>query len=245
MKNLFLAICLIAFIASCSNRNNDLKKWKLNGKVKSVVEVQYFAIEKFGEIVEGSIDRLGSNRSMVFNEQGNLMKTCRMNTCSDYKLEDNGNLNILDFDQDSKFTGQWVYIHDSRGNVIEHNQYDKNYNLIAKTKYLNNEHGDVIKESSYKADGSPDGITEYKYDNKGNQSEETWINTKGQMIQKTEYKYDDDRNLIEAKSSIPSNLFLLFQYKYVFDNNNNWIKEIFINEGKPENVIKREIKYWN
>lgn len=56
LKHIFSFIAIL-FIISCTGKNikNDLWEEKLNGKVESVVESEYVAIEKFGEIQKGEI----------------------------------------------------------------------------------------------------------------------------------------------------------------------------------------------
>ena len=48
MKKLILLL-FFSLLFNCDNKQNSLKRLKLNGKVKSITEKIYSAVEKFGE----------------------------------------------------------------------------------------------------------------------------------------------------------------------------------------------------
>ena len=55
-KNYFIGLFLILFVGCNPEKTeNDLTKANLKGKVKSIKEIPYKPIEKFGEITKGDV----------------------------------------------------------------------------------------------------------------------------------------------------------------------------------------------
>ena len=115
MKRIILVAVAIVSLVACNQtkkeeKKTDLKEANLKGKVKSVREITYNAVEKFGEIEKG--DR-SSGIVTIYNEQGNEIEVNRYN--SDDSL-------------DWKFT----YKYDDKGNQIEVNRYKSDGSLDCK-----------------------------------------------------------------------------------------------------------------
>ncbi len=51
---IFVLVTCIPFISLA--QKSDLANWNMNGKVKSIKEISYKAVEKNGEVVKDSID---------------------------------------------------------------------------------------------------------------------------------------------------------------------------------------------
>lgn len=84
-KNL-LSIILILFFLGCSSNSkyeNDVTRLNLKGKVKSINEFSYEAIEKFGNIKRGKRKRKLSwdlDEYIIFDDKGNEIEKNRYNS---------------------------------------------------------------------------------------------------------------------------------------------------------------------
>ena len=164
-------IILATLSASCnqSEKKNDLTEENLKGKVKSIKETTYKAVDKFGQIEKGDVL---NNYFNIYNEKGN-------------KIEDNF------YDSDGNLSSKDTYEYDEKGNNIEKNNYDSDGSLNSKTTYKYDKKGNKIEDNSYDSDGSLNSKTTYKYDEKGNMIE---YNTDGRFGEKYTYKYEYDKN---------------------------------------------------
>ncbi len=135
MKKVLTIVLAMLCSASCekSTQKNDLAELKLNGKIKSIREIPYEAVEKFGEVVKG--DALGGfgNLQITFNEKGN-------------KLEENS------FNLDGSLFSKYTYKYDDKGNQIEENSFNSDGNLDDKYtyKYTYDQQGNWIQRIAYK-----------------------------------------------------------------------------------------------
>jgi len=249
-KNLISLFSLLTILISCSNEKNDLKRANLFGKVKFVKEINYEAVEKFGEIVEGYT--LHTYES-TYDEKGNLIKWCRESEtflegiiCTEYNVDEKRNQIGITYNSQHNIKYKLVRKNDSNGNEIESNFYDNNSNLTTKVKSELDKNGNAIKDRRYNSDGNLESVTERTFDKNGNCIEAIFTTNTGVVFQKWEEQmYDKFNNMINWKLTIPSGATVHIENKYEFDKNNNWIRQISLQDQKPENVIKREIKYWN
>ena len=153
MKKVLTIVLAMLCSASCekSTQKNDLAELKLNGKIKSIREIPYEAVEKFGEVVKG--DALGGfgNLQITFNEKGN-------------KLEENF------FNSDGSLSSKYTYKYDDKGNQIEGNSFNSDGRLSFKSTYKYDDKGNQIEENSFNSDGNLDDKYTYKYtyDQQGN-----------------------------------------------------------------------------
>lgn len=108
MKKVLTIILAMFCLASCekSTQKNDLTEEKLKGKVKSIREIPYEAVEKFGEVVKGDALGFGKNLQITFNEKGN-------------KLEENS------FNPDGSlyYKATYKYTYDQQGNWTQQITY--------------------------------------------------------------------------------------------------------------------------
>jgi hypothetical protein len=275
---LYSSLILTFFLFNCSTDNidkavNDLIKKNLLGKVNSLRQFSYVAIEKFGEISKGERgSEISKNMEIIFNENGNEIEI--------NQWESSGNRGI-----------KRILKYDIKGNLIEENSYNPDGSLLAKVKleyddkgnkvglnrsfpaylgYVENEiykydsKGNLIEENHY----NPDGLTfmvKREYDDKGNEVETNRYNpdgslggkwthkydSKGNLIEdnsvhfKSSFKYDDKGNKIESNSyNSDGNLDSKNTYKYTFDKVGNWTQQIKFKNYKPTYIIEREIEYY-
>ena len=115
MEKIILVILSVLCLVSCnqSEKKNDLTEENLKGKVKSIKETTYKAVDKFGQIEKGDVL---NNYFNIYNEKGN-------------KIEDNS------YDSDGNLSSKDTYEYDEKGNIIEKNRYNSNGSLDEKYTY--------------------------------------------------------------------------------------------------------------
>ena len=232
MKKVLTIVLAMFCLASCekSTQKNDLAELKLNGKVKSIREIPYKAVEKFGEVVKG--DALGFEQilQITFNEKGN-------------KIESNS------FNSDGSLSFKYTYKYDDKGNIIESNSFNPDGSLSFKYTCKYDDKGNQIESNSFNPDGNLVDKYTYKYDDKGNKIELNYFNSDGSLFLKSTSKYDDKGNEIERNSFISDvNLDDKYTYKYTYDQQGNWIQQIAykVKNGveKPSRIVERTIEYY-
>lgn len=158
-----------------------------------------------------------------------------------------------------------VNVFDSIGNKIEIIKYEKS---DIKTRVVRKKEKDTILEYYYNADGKTiNYIISLKYDNNGNEIERINLDSSNKNIKsieyknydsnnneigysyegpigkfKCEFKYDTFNNIIEKKCSSKSG-FKYDHYKYIYDDNCNWIQKIETIDNKLDNVTIRVYEY--
>jgi hypothetical protein len=116
------------------------------------------------------------------NLKGNVSFVEKVTYAAEYKLGEiqNGSLR-------SKYTSKY----DEKGNNIEGNYYDLDFNLNSKYTSKYDEKGNEIEWNGYNSDGSLEYKDTYKYDEKGNNIEWNGYNSDGSLEYKYTYKYDE------------------------------------------------------
>ena len=199
MKKIILVIlsvlCLVSYgqLEKKSEKKNDLTEENLKGKVKSITENTYEAVDKFGQIekgdvlVDSSAVYTDDGHFKIYNEKGN-------------KIEENY------YNSNGSLIYKNTYKYDEKGNKIEENYYNSNGRLYSKTTYKYDEKGNKIEEYHYDEDGKFNYKYTYKYDEKGNNIEKNNYDSNGRLYSKYTYEYDKNNNWtqrIEYKNTIP------------------------------------------
>ena len=137
-------IILATLSASCnqSEKKNDLTEENLKGKVKSIKETTYKAVDKFEQIEKGDVL---NNYFNIYNEKGN-------------KIEDNF------YDSDGNLSSKDTYEYDEKGNKIEENWYNSDGSLDSKYTYKYDEKGNIIEENYHNSNGRLYEKHTYKYE---------------------------------------------------------------------------------
>lgn len=183
------------------NRDNDLKQYKLQGRVKSFKETSYEAIEHFGEIKKGKRKRLfpltENDFQNLYNEDGNL-------------IAENS------YDLDGNLTSKAIYKYDKNNKKAECNVYNPDGNLITKYIYRYSKTGKQTVERSINYDiyGRQQPSTISEYDINGNQIEYKSYALSGGLSFHTSYIYDENGNQVEMKSFHNNKLGFYETYKY-------------------------------
>tara|TARA_B100000524_G_scaffold348354_1_gene252607 strand:+ start:708 stop:1382 length:675 start_codon:yes stop_codon:yes gene_type:complete len=224
MKKL-LFLLFISLLFSCDNKQNTLKEWKLNGKVKSLTVTKYSAVEKFREPerdeflfeTEYVFDKDGFYKKLEsFSADGELLSKAKP------KYGDDGNIKeFKSYDGDGKFLGKGKYKYDNDGNIKEYRYYNSENELLDKQYFKYDSDGNVI-EYKYYSDGKLNHKVNYKWDDDGlfiTQFKE--YDMDGKFKRKLKYKYND------------------------FDNKKNWQESIGYERGKAVEITERDIEYYD
>jgi hypothetical protein len=145
-----------------------------------------------------------------------------------YEYDEHGNKTKME--EQRYFSGQrrakYIYLYDKNGNTIEKRIISKDGKLMDRNTYEYNKGDNIIQENAYRDDGSLGATWRFSYNKKGN------------LIEYKEYFYFEGRNdgLLNRHEV----------FKYLFDNNGNWIKKTRHNPYliKPE-VWIRIVEYWD
>ena len=158
MEKIILVILSVLCLVSCnqSEKKNDLTEENLKGKVKSITENTYEAVDKFGQIekgdvlVDSSAVYTDDGHFKIYNEKGN-------------KIEENY------YNSNGSLIYKNTYKYDEKGNKIEENYYNSNGRLYSKTTYKYDEKGNMIEDNFYDSDdGSLIYKNTYEYDKNNN-----------------------------------------------------------------------------
>ena len=148
MEKIILAILSVLCLVSCnqSEKKNDLTEENLKGKVKSITENTYEAVDKFGQIEKGDILVDSSavytddGHFKIYNEKGN-------------KIEENY------YNSNGSLIYKNTYKYDEKGNKIEENYYNSNGRLDSKYTYEYDKNNNWTQRIKYK-NTIPYSITE-------------------------------------------------------------------------------------
>lgn len=251
-KTFFAFVLPLLTLANCGNSSkigNDLKELKLNGRIKSIKESSFEAVEKFGEISKGNIV---SSEYLLFNREGNKTEENSykpdrsLNSRSTYEYDDKGNqIKVNSYKPDGSLGFRDTFEYDDKGNQIELNSYKPDGSLNLRWTFEYDDKGNQIELNAYKSDGSLDFRHTSEYDDKGNEIELNAYESDGSLNSKWTYKYDDKGNRIEASAYYSDRgLIPEITYQYEFDEQKNWIKQIVFENGIPKKIIEREIEYY-
>ena len=243
MKQIILILIVSGFFLGCSE--SDFKERKfggLNGNPKSIKDTKYEAIEKFGEVVEQSINNV---LYYEFGKHGYAQKIIHYNSIGD-----------IIYSETHTFES---------GKCIEITTYQK-YNDITSTIKLKNRTPN--SETWEKKTSLGETTISYsEYENMGMTT--VTKDLEDNIVSQVELVYDDNRNIVEHKYSkhgevliwekstfndksqeIKIERFLgyedgIYFYKYdCFDKKRNWTKKIEYNkDGEIKSLTIREIIY--
>jgi hypothetical protein len=274
MKPLSIFIVSIFLICGCSSnekhKKNDWSELKLNGRVKSLKEITYKAVDRFGEIKGTDIT---AENYTIFDDKGNIteLRRGKDKTITKYnnmgqRIEENyyksddslGNKRTFIYDKkgnaieihfygpDGGLSSKIISKYDDKGDMIESNMYLSNGDLFAKKNYKYDNIGQEIERNMYHSDGSLGQKRIYKYDSKGQRIEENYYGSDSGLSSKIISKYDDRGNKIEENEYNPGgNLRNNSTYKYKLDSNDNWTQKIEYTNYVPVTIVERILEYFN
>lgn len=168
---IILSVLYLLVLAGCTkeDKKNDLTEANLKGRVKSVRQIPYEAVEKDGKIIKGVIfpsffSYHNHNNQVKYDDKGN-------------KIEEN----IYD-EEELKHNSKY----DSKGNQIEENRYFEG-KLVEKYTFKYDSRGNKIEENHYNSDEGLSSKFISEYDNKGNLIERNSYDSVGELNYKSIY----------------------------------------------------------
>lgn len=253
MKNIVLTIVgLFSAFASAQNEENDWKKNNLYGKVKSVREISYEAVEKDGKIQKGAICvSFCANSHSFYNSKGNLLEQIlyieeKLFLTIHYQYDNKGyKMEENFYDEQDEHSFKIVFEYDKNGNLITESsfffpdgylnnkltyRYDEKGRKIERKNRDNNKYetyqynGNLTEKKEYYPDGSLSLQRIYQYDHKGNLTEETINDANGDLHQKNTYKYDRKGRKTE-RSQYNSEAILHTHHTFKYNTQGNLTEE--------------------
>lgn len=244
MKDRLLCFITIIALFSCNKEmplNSDLNRSNINGNVKKITTNTFDAKEKFGEPVKKGKT---STHTIFFNKKGfytkqaypigetlylyrdnKIYKTESSDEYAEIIVNDNGFVvEYTSFNKkDSLIRSKWKYTYED--NLLTRQiLYDKNGNLIYKSILSYDKNNVLVKKEEFHDNFKQEEINYLSYDDYGNVTKE-----KGTYFS-PRFKDTHTTKIIE--------------YKYKYDNHNNWISKTTYRNGKIEDVEEREITYY-
>jgi hypothetical protein len=234
MKTLTPILIILMFsLCYCALKKdkNSLTKDNIKGRVSTLTESHYSAIERFGETQKGGLEykyiyKYDTNGNQIevngYSNIPGIIDGRERKTI--YKYDTNGNkIEESWYDPDGSLSLITIFKYDSRGNQIEANCYNSDGSLlISRSTYKYDSRGNKIEDNfcfPYPVCDSGDKYT-FKYDSRGNQIEENRYNSDGSLEYKHTFKYDE------------------------YDKTGNWVRKIKFRNDKPLVITERKIEYY-
>ena len=252
------------FSYSQSLVDDDILNYKINGNVKSVIEIGFKGNNKE--------DTIGCPKKLSYGKNGKLLKAdyCVSNLYFDYVYVYDKKGNVI-YENTSYDKNENTF--DDNGNLIEHKsgvtgneyfgkwiyKYDKNNNQIERIGYIDN---DFIERWIHKYDQNNRRIEEimvdenidsvlnikrtFEYDDKNNIIRQLYISYSQGKKEQWEYlyKYDIFNNITEYITIDNNNKQQKITYKYKYDSVGNWIEKTSVEKGVIKNIYERKILYY-
>lgn len=179
-----------------------------------------------------------------YDANNNLINKTYSNWYVDlYKYDSNNNCTEFRHNDSIRPESTYMVTHkyDKSNNEIEKTYSD--HNSSSKTNMKYDENGNVVEYISY-VEGIFRDEWKYKYDSNGNEIESIAKSSDSKPQHETR-KYDDYGNLTEHKfynedGSVRGST----EYKYMYDQHDNWINIEISYNGKVREIIEREIEYF-
>jgi hypothetical protein len=195
MKKTYLKLfTLISFfvygtIVSQSNINlNDLKRDNIKGNVKSVKQLTFRAVEKFGEIEKEEFEKKKNEEHFVSN--GYL----------EYDIETKYDKEGFIIELNSKVLNYYFNKHEKR-------KYNINKNVVEVVDFHDDGLISQISKNTYNNKGKLIGTKSYEY-----------IDSTEKLFNKKQFLYDDNDNKVEFNVFLKDTLYKKIKYKYLENN---------------------------
>jgi hypothetical protein len=224
---------------------NDLTRYGLKGKVRSVMEIKFAIPDKDSKESE---NQAIYQRFTVYNEEGyvqeiKLYKNNEEFLVTNFIADGEGkplemneflpdgtlNLNVkYKYNEDTcKSEAIYNWSEDRViGEICE--PFDYYFDIIqngifTRALYSYEYRGYCTEEKFLKADSSTSFKLVSKYDFRGNRLESAYFSGTGMMSWTTKYTYDRYDNMIESRVLKSNRIAIESEYKYQFDDTGNWI----------------------
>lgn len=212
----FILNIIFFFLLFSCNKDNDLRKYNLKGKVKSVTEFEYTGIEKFGKpVVNGFI----IDRTYDFDIDGNVI------SYNDWYFKETKTRNQKGKITEKKFYKRYELPH---GDYLLLHQIDFKYNSNDK----------LIKSTKYNSIGDVEIENKYTYN-----SDEKLINIieKNLILKKEVVSKFNKNNKVYERVELSLNKNEITKTNFTYDNENILIQEDWIFNNKD--ILQKKYKY--
>jgi len=233
VKKICVIILVFISFSSCEISNEDKGKYVDGyfGRVKSITQFEYNAIEDNGKIIKGSIfkDPFGFSHGSEekYDNIGNRIE--RINYNGFYKIDE-----------------KYISIFDTKKNEIEYSKYDSNGQLETKIKKRYNNNNLIVEEIELDNNGNLNNKIIIDYDEKQNIVREMTYDKVGEIEREIYYKYDEKGNNIEVKSDAKDAFFGNLGYLIIkkYDSQNRIIQSLrYERYDLKDYVFLNNVKY--
>jgi len=213
---------------------SDAQKMGIRGKIKSLEEVVYFALNEDGMIVAGNYEE---GRSYTFDNKGNVIEGKETAGSAVWHIKDNYDFNGNRVNEDEE-----TLIYDETGNLIEREYKQNPYYFKTISSFNSNDF--KTKEVRLNSKKEVAWIWIFKYDDKNKLLEKVNESKDKIGFHKITYRYDnygrkDVSNFYDFENKFIGKL------KYLYDNRGNSLNghsEDFHNNAI---IFKRELNYFD
>jgi YD repeat-containing protein len=229
----FSIFLLISLPGCTAKKKTDLQNLSLQGKVKQMIELQYYAEERFGKIEKGDAYRQdGWDMVMDFNERGYYSK-------------------IIYVDSYGKDVGYTDYLYNDKNELFAEQNYNAEGGFSNKHDYSYDEKGRVTQVVILNSIDGLRGSKLINYDDKDNQVTESDYNARGKLLRKEVRKLDKSGLPVETRIyNAEDNLVNYRKEKFdekglrneltVFSPDEKVLMKVFFKYDQKENLILQE-----
>lgn len=254
--NYFIFFMAFYCTTGCGNsKTNDLKTLGLVGKVKSIKEMTYEAVDNGRKLETGkrAAPSWKKDTYRLFDKKGNMVEEYLYRNDGELKYRNTFTYNSNDqkieeltFKPDSTLWYKYILKYNTEGHLTEKILTKSDDHQISNWLFQYDNHGNKTEENQFFPNRSePTLKTVYKYDKRGNKVEEYMYNGENTLIAKWLSKYDDKNRIIEEDYYYSDgSLNAKETYNYEFDKKGNWIRQIISEDGTPKFIVLREIIYY-
>ncbi|MCK4799287.1 hypothetical protein KAK05_03290 [Candidatus Parcubacteria bacterium] len=204
-------------------RNNRITKYFYDGNNNLIKENfdNFYKIYKY------------NNKNLVIEESMVEKATNKIDDKRIYIYDKSENLAIYEVYKSNKLFKKWIFKYDKNGKELEHTIYNADGSYDNKYMFKYNKEGKVIEiiEHNFQENEY------YTYHKNGN------IASYKNYDELKKYEYDNQNNIIKEISET-SYRTIFYNYKYIFDSNNNIIstKVYFKNVKDKKNILFKTIE---
>ena len=208
----------------------DLQQERLSGKVVSVRQRVYWAVEKFGRIDKGKLQNLPAYDYLkVYDNDGYLLEETHYDVSdkvvSYKKINYNAahKITIEEMYKESILSERIDYTYDDNNRLVKKEKFDGEGKIKEWMQYTYGKNNLVQDEDWYKADGALNCKYIHVYDNAQRLTEKQKYWGGGSLAQKEYYYYEDaGSNLKEIASEKYKNKESSFDYRFVYNDYNSF-----------------------
>jgi YD repeat-containing protein len=245
---------------------NDLQKLNLKGKIESIVDSGYYAIEneldkvhhiefdKVGNRISQIYYRIKDNDSIVhqykYNKRNQIIEEVLLNSrivqnVYKYNYDSINQIKRKQFDSNNNLEAVFVSVLNPNGNIVIEYIYNSENQLEEIDTFIYDDDRMLIKEVSYDPIDSLSSYLIYQNDKRGNPVKESCLLPDSVILWYSLEKYDSNDNVIEHNQyNSFGELKTNSTYSYVYDFQGNWILCKFIKNGEVKYIRKRTLKYY-